>query len=86
MTESLINEWLAECKDVSPSELHTFASTLSQDNEIVRALYILLEERTKYSEVYNGNLRLIILTMFAQNHSHYTGQYFPKIIAFEHWY
>lgn len=51
MTESLINEWLADCKDVSQSELHTFASTLSQDNEIVRALYVLLEERTKYSEV-----------------------------------
>ncbi|XP_014474842.1 PREDICTED: protein FAM126B isoform X2 [Dinoponera quadriceps] len=51
MTESLINEWLADCKDVSQSELHTFASTLSQDNEIVRALYVLLEERTKYSEL-----------------------------------
>ncbi|XP_011148254.1 hyccin isoform X5 [Harpegnathos saltator] len=51
MTESLINEWLADCKDVSQSELHTFANTLSQDNEIVRALYVLLEERTKYSEL-----------------------------------
>ncbi|KAL6427891.1 hypothetical protein ACFW04_008372 [Cataglyphis niger] len=51
MTESLINEWLADCKDVSPSELHTFASTLSQDNEIVRALYVFLEERTKYNEL-----------------------------------
>ncbi|XP_026825264.1 uncharacterized protein LOC105275162 isoform X2 [Ooceraea biroi] len=51
MTESLINEWLADCKDVPPSELHTFANTLSQDNEIVRALYVLLEERTKYSEL-----------------------------------
>lgn len=51
MTESLISEWLADCKDVAPSELHMFARTLSQDNEIVRALYVLLEERTKYSEV-----------------------------------
>ncbi|TGZ58059.1 Uncharacterized protein DBV15_10371 [Temnothorax longispinosus] len=50
MTESLITEWLADCKDVAPSELHMFARTLSQDNEIVRALYVLLEERTKYSE------------------------------------
>lgn len=51
MTESLINEWLADCKDVAPSELHMFARTLVEDNEIVRALYMLLEERTKYSEV-----------------------------------
>ncbi|XP_044586190.1 hyccin isoform X2 [Cotesia glomerata] len=51
MTESLINEWLADYADVSPAELSTFANTLSQDNEIVRALYVLLEERNKYSEL-----------------------------------
>ncbi|XP_057321122.1 hyccin isoform X2 [Microplitis mediator] len=51
MTESLINEWLADYADVSPAELPTFANTLSQDNEIVRALYVLLEERNKYSEL-----------------------------------
>ncbi|XP_011872166.1 PREDICTED: hyccin isoform X2 [Vollenhovia emeryi] len=51
MTESLISEWLADCKDVAPAELHMFARTLAQDNEIVRALYVLLEERTKYSEL-----------------------------------
>ncbi|XP_015184652.1 PREDICTED: hyccin isoform X2 [Polistes dominula] len=51
MTESLINEWLADCGDISPSKLHTFANTLSQDNEIVRALYVLLEERSKYSQL-----------------------------------
>ncbi|KAK0174468.1 hypothetical protein PV327_010234 [Microctonus hyperodae] len=51
MTESLINEWLADCADISTTELQTFANTLSQDNEIVRALYMLLEERSKYSEL-----------------------------------
>lgn len=51
MTESLINEWLADCADFTSTELHTFAKTLAQDNEIVRALYNLLEERSKYSEV-----------------------------------
>lgn len=51
MTESLITEWLADCADLSPTELHTFASTLSQDNEIVRALYAVLDERSKYSQV-----------------------------------
>lgn len=51
MMESLINEWLADYADVSRSELHTFATTLLQDNEIVTALYMLLEERGKYSQV-----------------------------------
>lgn len=51
MTESLINEWLADCADLSSTELHTFASTLSQDNEIVRALYAVLDERSKNSQL-----------------------------------
>ncbi|XP_076169820.1 PI4KA lipid kinase complex subunit hyccin isoform X2 [Ptiloglossa arizonensis] len=51
MMESLINEWLADYADVSRSELHTFATTLLQDNEIVTALYMLLEERGKYSQL-----------------------------------
>ncbi|XP_011311971.1 hyccin [Fopius arisanus] len=51
MTESLINEWLIDCADYSTSELTSFASTLAQDSEIVRALYALLEERSKYSEL-----------------------------------
>lgn len=55
MTESLINEWLADCADISTTELQTFAKTLSQDNEVVRALYMLLEERSKYSEVNSNN-------------------------------
>lgn len=56
MTESLINEWLEDCADVSPSKLHTFATTLLQNNEIVRALYVLLEERSKYSQVMHCQL------------------------------
>ncbi|XP_044017778.1 hyccin-like isoform X2 [Aphidius gifuensis] len=51
MTESLVNEWLADCADHSPAELHTFANTLSQDHEIIRALFTLLEERSKNSEL-----------------------------------
>ncbi|XP_034951325.1 hyccin isoform X2 [Chelonus insularis] len=51
MTESLINEWLADYADISSLDLSTFSDTLSQDNEIVRALYVLLEERSKYSEL-----------------------------------
>ncbi|XP_051155963.1 hyccin [Leptopilina boulardi] len=51
MTESVVTEWLADCVDLSSAELHSFASTLSEDTEIVRAIYILLEERTKYCQL-----------------------------------
>ncbi|XP_015595659.1 hyccin isoform X1 [Cephus cinctus] len=51
MTESLVNEWLADCADLSATELRTLASSVTQDNEIIRALYVLLEERSKYSQL-----------------------------------
>lgn len=51
MIEGIINEWLADCAELSSLELTTFANQLSQDDEIVQALYLLLEERTKYSQV-----------------------------------
>lgn len=51
MIEGIINEWLADCAELSTLELTTFANTLSQDDEIVQALYLLLEERSKYSQV-----------------------------------
>jgi hypothetical protein len=51
MIESIINEWLADYAELSSTELTTFSSTLSQDDEIVQALYLLLEERSKYNQV-----------------------------------
>lgn len=51
MIEDIINEWLADCAELSSLELTTFATNLAQDEEIVQALYLLLEERTKYNEV-----------------------------------
>lgn len=61
MTETVVTEWLADCVDLSPAELHSFASTLSQDTEIVRAIYILFEERTKYCQV---NIYLFTFYLF----------------------
>ncbi|XP_058799195.1 hyccin [Phymastichus coffea] len=51
MIENLINEWLADCAELSTSEVNTFAYQLSQDDEIVQALYLLFEERSKYSQL-----------------------------------
>ncbi|XP_011505969.1 PREDICTED: hyccin [Ceratosolen solmsi marchali] len=50
MVESIINEWLADFAELSPTELTTFANTMSQDDEIVQALYLFLEERNKYNQ------------------------------------
>lgn len=49
--EIIINEWLDKCKDLSNEELVTYANHLCQDEDIVQAIYVLFEERSKHSQV-----------------------------------
>ena len=57
MIESLIKEWLSDCAELSPLELATYANNFTQDEEIVQALYLLFEERTKYTEVFYTKIK-----------------------------
>lgn len=60
MVEDIINEWLTDCAELSSLELSTFATNLAQDEEIVQALYLLLEERSKYNEVHTVNFKMLL--------------------------
>ncbi|KDR23157.1 hyccin isoform X2 [Zootermopsis nevadensis] len=51
MTEHVVHEWLADYSALSPVEVHSFASSLEHDQEVVAALYTVLEERSKYQEL-----------------------------------
>ncbi|KAJ9590630.1 hypothetical protein L9F63_016341, partial [Diploptera punctata] len=51
MTEQIVHEWLADYSALSPVEVHSFASSLEHNQEIVTALYNVLEERNKYQEL-----------------------------------
>nr|CAD7263797.1 unnamed protein product [Timema shepardi] len=51
MTESVVHEWLADYGSLSPVEVHSFASSLEHDQEVVAAIYNVLEERSKYQDV-----------------------------------
>nr|CAD7462886.1 unnamed protein product [Timema tahoe] len=51
MTESVVHEWLADYGSLSPVEVHSFASSLEHDQEVVAAIYNVLEERSKYQEL-----------------------------------
>jgi hypothetical protein len=52
MTEHVVHEWLADYRALSPVEVHSFASSLEHDQEVVAALFTVLEERNKYQEVF----------------------------------
>jgi hypothetical protein len=51
MIEDVVREWLADYIELSPVEVHSFASTLEHNQAVVTALYTVFEERNKYQEV-----------------------------------
>jgi len=51
MIEDAVREWLADYSELSPVEVHSFASSVEHNQAVVTALYTVLEERNKYQEV-----------------------------------
>lgn len=51
MTEQLVREWLADYAALSPAEIHSFASTVHHNKEVIAAVYNVLDERHKYHNV-----------------------------------
>uniref|UniRef100_A0A1B6CSW0 Hyccin n=1 Tax=Clastoptera arizonana TaxID=38151 RepID=A0A1B6CSW0_9HEMI len=51
MTEHIINEWLADYAALSSAEVHTFASTVHHNEEVISAVYAVLEERHKFQKI-----------------------------------
>lgn len=51
MSHQLVSEWLADYSALSPIEVHSFATELEHNQELVNALHNVLEERNKYIEV-----------------------------------
>ncbi|KAK7862737.1 hypothetical protein R5R35_002509 [Gryllus longicercus] len=51
MTEHIVQEWLADYNALSPEEVHSFASSLHHNEELVNALYTVLEERNRFQEL-----------------------------------
>ncbi|CAH1403625.1 unnamed protein product [Nezara viridula] len=51
MVEQTVLDWLADYSSLSSNEVHTFASTVHQNSEVISALYAVLEDRQKYNEL-----------------------------------
>ncbi|KAJ8879875.1 hypothetical protein PR048_020492 [Dryococelus australis] len=51
MTESIVQDWLSDYGALSSVEVPSFASSLEHDQEVVAAIYNVLEERSKYPDL-----------------------------------
>lgn len=48
MDEQIILDWLAESTALSPDEVSSFASSLKHNNDLIRALFLIFDEHTKF--------------------------------------
>lgn len=60
MTEQIIREWLADYAALSSAEVHTFASTVHLNEEVISAVYTVLEERHKFQSVSFNNFKIYL--------------------------
>ncbi|XP_055606530.1 hyccin isoform X1 [Uranotaenia lowii] len=51
MAEAIISDWIADYNSLQESEVRTFAAQHENDFEISKALYTVLNERTKYKDL-----------------------------------
>lgn len=51
MTENIITEWLGDFQALSSAELHTYASTVHNNKDVISSIYHVFEDRHKYTHV-----------------------------------
>lgn len=51
MAESLVTDWIADYSSLDASEIRTFAAQHEHNHEIASALFSILNERHKYTDV-----------------------------------
>lgn len=50
MADSIVRDFLVDCKTVTDAEIHSFASTLRENNELIDAIILVLEEKEYHHE------------------------------------
>lgn len=50
MADSIVRDFLIDCKTVTDAEVHSFASTLRENNELIEAIILVLEEKDYHRE------------------------------------
>lgn len=51
MAEAIVQDWLSEYSSLQSSEIEAFASMHENNQEVIEALYTVLNERFKYPDV-----------------------------------
>ncbi|XP_076327192.1 hyccin-like isoform X2 [Tachypleus tridentatus] len=83
MADTIVQEWLADYRDLSLAEVHSFASTIKQNSELIQAIFTVLEEK-KY---HVGLLESVCHQLFSFYRSDdtdlqmFTLQYLPVLLG-----
>lgn len=83
MGEQVVLEWLADWAALDPAELHSFAAEHDQSQDVVEAIYTVLDERTKHPEVTKHSFNLLYLTNININTHFYMYLNYSQLISLE---
>ncbi|GFQ74024.1 hyccin [Trichonephila clavata] len=83
MAETIVREWIADYKSLRSAEIHSFSCTISQNNELIQAVFTVLEEKRYHEEF----LEPVCQQFFSfyrsreENLQNFARQYIPTLIG-----
>lgn len=83
MAETIVREWIADYKTLRSAEIHSFSCTISQNNELIQAVFTVLEEK-RYHEEFLESVCQQFFSFYRsreENLQNFARQYIPTLIG-----
>ncbi|XP_054715009.1 hyccin-like [Uloborus diversus] len=83
MAEAIVREWIADYKSLRSAEIHSFGCTISQNNELIQAVFTVLDEK-RYREELLEPLCHQFFSFYRsreENLQNFARQYIPSLIG-----
>lgn len=83
MAEQVVREWLAEYKSLSSQELHSFASTILENHELIQAIFSVIEDKARQYEILEPvcNQLFSFYRSAEKELQHFSLQFIPMLIG-----
>ncbi|KAG8186061.1 hypothetical protein JTE90_005414 [Oedothorax gibbosus] len=83
MAETIVREWIADYKSLRSAEIHSFGCTISQNNDLIQAVFTVLEDKRHHEEFLEPicNQFFSFYRSREENLQNFARQYIPSLIG-----
>ncbi|KAH6939575.1 hypothetical protein HPB50_019548 [Hyalomma asiaticum] len=83
MADSIVRDFLLDCKSVTEAEVHTFANTIRDNNELIEAIILVLEEKEYHRDFLEPLCEQLFIFFQAQEEAlrQFAHYFLPSIIG-----